>query len=394
MHLFFVFFGYVLVFSDHFIDVPCELDVRFCYTNAPFPGNDTPPFDEGIDYAQSLLQKAIEIEHSTMPLYLSAMYSINDSNSTWTSDTIHGVVIEEMLHMTIAANVLNAIGGSPVIDSPNFVPEFPMDLPFLNVTANLEPFSKRTVDVFKLIESETSDGRSVARAYQFVIDLLTSLSNKYGESRVFSGDWELQLEVQFGSESVGKIANLSQVSDAILKLADQGTGEPMHGHESEWPNVTDIHAGKMGGGLSHRARFMQMHAERLFQSNDTFKTGPTGKPMPINWNAVHQFSPNPKIADFAKFPNVYALVHDFAKQYTQVLMLLHDVFNGHIDGYWGAVGAMHTLADKATAILKTPDPRNASFSVGLTWEYVSSHPNSAANIISYANEELSQFGVK
>jgi hypothetical protein len=44
------------------------------------------------------------------------------------------VVIEEMLHMTIAANVLNAVGGHPAIDRPDFVPNYPEDLPALNLT--------------------------------------------------------------------------------------------------------------------------------------------------------------------------------------------------------------------------------------------------------------------
>jgi hypothetical protein len=50
------------------------------------------------------------------------------------SSTIKGVVIEEMLHMTIAANVLNAVGGHPAIDRPDFVPNYPEDLPALNLT--------------------------------------------------------------------------------------------------------------------------------------------------------------------------------------------------------------------------------------------------------------------
>merc|ERR1719499_619834 len=311
------------------------------------------------------------------------MYSIRDNSSTgtWVSSTIHGVAVEEMLHMTVAGNVLNAIGGAPIIDSPNFVPEFPMDLPFLNMTANLEPFSKNTVGVFKMIESETQDGRSVARAYQFIIDLVTSLSNTYGEKRVFSGNETLQLEVQYANESVGKITNLQNATTSILGLADQGTGMPIHGQESKWPNTTDIHAGPMGGGLSHRARFMEIHGEQLFHANDTYDSGPTGTRMHINWDDVYHFAPNPKTDDFQHFPSAHNLVVDFAKQYTQVLVLLHDVFNGHSEGYWDAVGAMHTLGEKAMKILETPDPRNHSLSLGLAWEYIYSQ---SAEITSFS----------
>ena len=60
------------------------------------------------------------------------------------STTIKGVVIEEMLHMTIAANVLNAVGGHPAIDRPDFVPNYPQDLPALNLTVGAF-FSSRAV---------------------------------------------------------------------------------------------------------------------------------------------------------------------------------------------------------------------------------------------------------
>ena len=38
------------------------------------------------------------------------------------AELIESVVMEEMLHMVLAANVLNAIGGTPSIGRPGFVP--------------------------------------------------------------------------------------------------------------------------------------------------------------------------------------------------------------------------------------------------------------------------------
>ena len=42
---------------------------------------------------------------------------------------ILSVVRQEMLHMTIAANVLNAIAGEPEINHPEFIPTYPGLLP-------------------------------------------------------------------------------------------------------------------------------------------------------------------------------------------------------------------------------------------------------------------------
>ena len=70
------------------------------------------PLEETLNYTRSLLQAAVEVEHGTVPLYLTALWSIVNGSDAAAS-VIHSVVVEEMLHMTIAANTLNAIGGAP-----------------------------------------------------------------------------------------------------------------------------------------------------------------------------------------------------------------------------------------------------------------------------------------
>ena len=65
------------------------------------------------------LQWAIELEHATIPPYLCALYSIKPGKNTDAAAAITSVFVEEMLHLTLAANVLNAIGGAPVIDAPS-----------------------------------------------------------------------------------------------------------------------------------------------------------------------------------------------------------------------------------------------------------------------------------
>ena len=57
------------------------------------------------------LQKAVELEHSTIPPYLTAMFSVKPGANRRIGELIRSIVIEEMLHMTISANILIAIGG-------------------------------------------------------------------------------------------------------------------------------------------------------------------------------------------------------------------------------------------------------------------------------------------
>src|SRR5687768_4726057 len=77
----------------------------------------------------SAIQDAIKLEHSTIPPYLYALYSLKEGNNQGIIDIIQSVVIEEMLHMTLACNILNALGGTPEIDTPSFVPTYPGTLP-------------------------------------------------------------------------------------------------------------------------------------------------------------------------------------------------------------------------------------------------------------------------
>ncbi len=61
------------------------------------------------------LQTAIEIEWSTIPPYLCALWSLGDEHNRPAATCIRDVVMEEMLHLTLAANVLNALGGEPCL---------------------------------------------------------------------------------------------------------------------------------------------------------------------------------------------------------------------------------------------------------------------------------------
>ena len=75
------------------------------------------------------LQIAVELEHSTIPPYLCALYSIKEGHNEEVAALIRSVVVEEMLHMALASNIMIAIGGHPSISHPGFVPQYPTSLP-------------------------------------------------------------------------------------------------------------------------------------------------------------------------------------------------------------------------------------------------------------------------
>ncbi len=87
---------------------------------------------------QKHLQTAIALEHSTLPPYLSAYWSIhgNSTHAEHSKKFLLSVIQEEMLHMAMACNILNALGGSPVLNDVSLLPSFPCELPGHSKTNN------------------------------------------------------------------------------------------------------------------------------------------------------------------------------------------------------------------------------------------------------------------
>lgn len=113
-----------------------------------------------IDYRpilQDLLQTAILIEHSTIPPYLTALYSIKDGTNALASQIIRSVAVEEMLHMIMVCNVMNAVNIQPSVNRPQNYPSYPMKLPMnVDFYVGLETFSTNSIATFIAIESPSS----------------------------------------------------------------------------------------------------------------------------------------------------------------------------------------------------------------------------------------------
>src|SRR3954453_3167072 len=76
-----------------------------------------PTEEHDIAWLHDALQWAVELEFATIPIYLSGMWSIKDQNDP-VHDLVLSVVMEEMLHLGFACNMVVAIGGTPQITAP------------------------------------------------------------------------------------------------------------------------------------------------------------------------------------------------------------------------------------------------------------------------------------
>jgi hypothetical protein len=81
-----------------------------------------------------LLQSALQLEFATIPPYLAAAFSLTANRKIY--QLILRVAVEEMLHMTAVANLMNAIGIAPNVVAA--VPNYPYDLTVLDPPLRLD----------------------------------------------------------------------------------------------------------------------------------------------------------------------------------------------------------------------------------------------------------------
>ncbi|XP_019630270.1 PREDICTED: uncharacterized protein LOC109474416 [Branchiostoma belcheri] len=94
-------------------------------TKLPKLGTTTHTLDE----LKTTLQLALQLELATIPPYLSALFSIKDGDNEEVAALIGSVVLDEMKHVALVANVLNAIGGAPNLNDRSVFPLYPAPLP-------------------------------------------------------------------------------------------------------------------------------------------------------------------------------------------------------------------------------------------------------------------------
>lgn len=144
------------------------------------------------------LQAAVQLELSTLPPYLYALWSIepnpdpeHDPDPAPVQETILSIVMEEMLHMGIACNLLVAVGSTPDIVAN--APAFPAQLPkhiHKGLVVDLAPLSAAAVHTFMEIEEPEvhlvvdpdftpSGDLLIGQFYEGLIDALKATSQTF-----------------------------------------------------------------------------------------------------------------------------------------------------------------------------------------------------------------------
>lgn len=319
------------------------------------------------------LQAAVELEHAVIPPYLYALYSLVPDGNEAVTGIIRSVVAEEMLHLTLAANVLNAVGGRPALDDPRFLPSYPGPLPGTvddGLIVGLAPFSVGLVrDTFMPIEQPertlgfddvdrtAGEALTIGQFYRRIRTTLVAL----GES-AFTGKRHHQVTTDLlpGTITVTSVASACQAIDTII---DQGEGTLTSPLEV------------VGADVAHYYRFAEIvHGRRLIRNPQAGPETPpdqrylyAGSPVPVHQHEVRNAPLNPTMAGYPADSVAARACKAFNYTYTSLLKALHAAFNGTPRELKSAIGLMGSLQQQATDMMA--GTANGGHPVGPSFEW-------------------------
>lgn len=313
-----------------------------------------------VDELREHLQTAIEIEWSTIPPYLCARWSIADGHNELAAACIEDVVMEEMLHLTLACNLLNAVGGAPRLTphpgKPAPYPTYPTYLPHSDdaFVVDLLPFSREALETFRSIERPAADCappepdnyHTVAQFYEAVAGAIETLG-----AAIFTGPASRQVDSSYyygGGGEAFAIDGPKTAFEALDVIIFQGEGI----NESIWDPDKDVFGEQEE--LAHYFRFDELYRGRRYVRGDRPDTGPTGDPILIDYASVLPMRPNPKAEDYPPGSELRALTEECNQTYGALLAQLEAAFNGNPGTLVESVQTMLALRYQAIALMHVP----------------------------------------
>ena len=325
-----------------------------------------------LDKLKDQLQIATELEFTTLPLYLTALYSIVQDCNVEAYELIRSIVMQEMLHYAQAANILISVGGKVVLDTPEKAPKYPKKglpggvLPHLYLT--LKKFTLEQVYyTFMGIETPAITVPKLFNARYNVYTLHTigqfykeiSLCLSYLGDDIFQGNVKRQLKWPWKmEETVGElyiVTDLKSAKKAIRQIIDQGEGAgPLH-PESGIP-----------GQFAHFYKFEEIVCQRrLKKSRHGYSY--TGSPIPYDPKGVWQMRDNPTIAGVKMNINCTTEARAFHQVYRNFLRVLQEAVDGYPEKINESVELMESLQLHAKKAIWTEYDEIST--CGPVWDY-------------------------
>lgn len=323
-----------------------------------------------------LIQKSIELEHSTIPPYLTAMISLKPQKNRQIWELIHSVVIEEMLHMCIMSNVLNALGGTPSLNKPDFIPTYPTALP-MNISTGLNvglvKFSKNLIkDVFMEIELPE-------KALSFPITSFSALNNSNSDTATI-GEFYRALQMKISELSFDTLPGNSErqvinermfssnILFPVITVSDAIRALDIIVHQGEGTDTSPL---SHLGGLAHYYRFQELFIGRYLVPDSLSANGYSfaGDLVPFDEMSVYPIAENTRVSDLPDSSLQKRSATLFNCTYGKLLDGLHRTFNGEPQYLESLFGLMYDIKLQGEQLASMEYPGRPGETVGPPFEY-------------------------
>ncbi len=190
---------------------------------------------------QDNLRSAVAAELTTLPTYLYSYWSIKPTSDGGSqagaeaAKAIMSVILEEMLHMALSSNILNALGGTPSLTTAPYFPNYPCKLlrspalGELGVEVCLRRLSCASIDDFLLIELPERDDPRAWTLKKFYDDEVIALLPPNGP------EWQHDKQLPpDNNPAPGRLMTIQSHDDAvnaITEIVDQGEGCSAKNHD-------------------------------------------------------------------------------------------------------------------------------------------------------------------
>ncbi|MFD1149087.1 ferritin-like domain-containing protein [Saccharothrix hoggarensis] len=291
------------------------------------------PPQRDVAWLRAALQWGVTLEFATIPAYLYALWSIKEPNSDPNvADMILEIVMEEMLHMALACNMLSAIGGVPKMAEAGLVPAYPTALPggvkpgLVVSLSGIASTSGSDQDVIKVFMDLEAPEKPLARTaetfptigkfYAAILEAFKKPENfaEFGApgpqlNSVIAG---FELPDMTTTKDNKKVVDLTKVERAVKLITEQGEGSDVS------PNS--------GGELAHYYRFGEIFHGRKLKQHPGKKWKFDGDSFPRP--AVHPLGTVPRGGwnRSAASDSVKAKLDAFNTTYRELLVKLEQVW--------------------------------------------------------------------
>lgn len=341
--------------------------------------------DRDISWLKDALQTALKLEFSTLPPYLTALWSIDDRDSAAYKSIRDQIAEEEMLHMGLVCNLIVSIGGKPDLTSQNGVPSYPNPLPGMvqpNLEVSLSRYSHETLKTFLTIEypenppikigndpkpdSQVDEyastcAKTIGQFYTEIFEEFKELKRR-DELPEFDTNQQLAEEIDFDNgvdRNMFKINSIEDVKRAISIIKRQGEGT----------GVSPVDTGV--DDLSHYYRYLELDRERRIRViNGQFVYSEEQEDQILS-PKVHPMATIPKNGYLKKNVSdaVWENIKKFDETYSLMLLLIERAWThtqeqgGGLPSLGGSVGVMTKLGPIAVKLMKAtiPDGSNRTY---------------------------------